>query len=204
MKNLLACFANCRYNTRCEDLRNEIADKTEQAATDINQYLAEKSTPLIRIQMLTRGLKFVPLTKLEKPKRERRAEPAISSESHAKQVQPVIKKRSRKISMPRKSKRVQPTDTISNGASTQAEEAKESRPKSNNSPKRTSQPRANSAGRSKKNTGKGKLYIILENDAATVVDEQGMIRRMLAGPSTKARFFEAKEVEAQLQIVYKK
>jgi len=200
MKNLLACFANCRYNTRCEDLRNEIQDKTEQAAGDINQYLAEKSAPPIRIQMLTRGLKFVPLSKLEKPKRERKPESAISNKSHAMQMQTEKKKRSRKRTMSGKAKPVQSIDTTASATSAQGTEQNESRPKKGRA---SSQSRSNSAGRSKKN-GKGKLYIILENETATIVDEQGMIRRMLAGPSKRARFFEAKEVEAQLQIVYKK
>ena len=35
MKNLLACFANCRYAPRCDELRNELADKTAAAESDI-------------------------------------------------------------------------------------------------------------------------------------------------------------------------
>jgi hypothetical protein len=42
MKNLLACYANCRFVTRCDELRNEIIEKPEQAATDINSYLGER------------------------------------------------------------------------------------------------------------------------------------------------------------------
>src|SRR5215216_4204490 len=58
IKNLLACFANCRYNSRCEDLRNEIIDKTETASNDINKYLSERGREPITIQLMKRGLKF--------------------------------------------------------------------------------------------------------------------------------------------------
>jgi hypothetical protein len=58
IKNLLACYANCRYNSRCEDLRNEIIDKTETASNDINKYLSERGREPITIQLLKRGLKF--------------------------------------------------------------------------------------------------------------------------------------------------
>ncbi|HXG67853.1 MAG TPA: hypothetical protein VNO70_22325 [Blastocatellia bacterium] len=62
-KNLLACYANCRYNTRCQELRNEISDKTEEAASDINSYLAERGAAPITIQFPKRGLKFVAAAK---------------------------------------------------------------------------------------------------------------------------------------------
>jgi hypothetical protein len=236
MKNLLACFANCRYNTRCQELRNELEDKTEQAASDINRYLAEKSVPPIRIQLLTKGLKFIPLSKLEKPKREpkskslssekpraeknkvtrskivtsqsekeqkNKSEPPISKKSQSVQSQPAKKKVSRKRKpMSRKANSVQ-TQSVDTPV-TQTQEPKESRPKSVRSSRSTSRLNASPPLRKTKKSGSKKLYIIIENEAATVVDEQGLIRRMLAGPSAKARFFEAKEVEAQLQIVYKR
>lgn len=204
MKNLLACFANCRYNTRCEDLKNEIQDKTEQAAGDINQYLAEKSVPPIRIQLLTRGLKFVPLSKLEKPKPERKGKSSVSNKSNIIRSQPVKRKRSRKrIPMPKKTTQVESNNTSPNADGTHMEGLKE-KTKMTRSTRSVSVSRVTKPARNSKKSGKGKLYIILENETATVVDEQGMIKRMLAGPSSKARFFEAKEVEAQLQIVYKK
>ena len=59
MKNLLACYANCRFSTRCDELRNEISDKPEQATSDINAYLGERGMRLIQIQFPKRGLKFV-------------------------------------------------------------------------------------------------------------------------------------------------
>src|ERR1044072_5487103 len=58
IKNLLACYANCRYSTRCDDLRNEILDKTELATSDINKYLIERGRTPITIQPMKRGLKF--------------------------------------------------------------------------------------------------------------------------------------------------
>jgi hypothetical protein len=59
MKNLLACYANCRFSTRCDELRNEIIEKPEQATTDINSYLGERGQRLIQIQFPKRGLKFI-------------------------------------------------------------------------------------------------------------------------------------------------
>ena len=58
MKNLLACYANCRYPMRCDELRNELVDKTAQAETDINQYLKERGRAPILVQILKRGVKF--------------------------------------------------------------------------------------------------------------------------------------------------
>lgn len=296
MKNLLACFANCRYNTRCVELRNEIEDKTEQAASDINGYLAEKSVPPIRIQLLTKGLKFIPLSKIEKPKPERKIKSSSGKKTHTVQSQPAkplsakkpkvaqsqpAKKKviadgnnlherasvavprsgrvtrggqrrsplhafenrpklSAKLSNDKKPQAVQSqhektlddkkpkvaqsqhekrkisrkrkpmsrkANTIQNQSNdmpvTHLEGAKENNPKSARSLKPASKARSNSTARNGKKSGK-KLYIIIENETATVLDEQGLIKRILAGPSSKARFFEAKEVEAQLQIVYKK
>src|SRR5215208_2407163 len=63
IKNLLACYANCRYNTRCEELRSEIIDKTEIASGDINKYLSEHGREPITIQLMKRGLKFASAVK---------------------------------------------------------------------------------------------------------------------------------------------
>ena len=65
IKNLLACYANCRYNTRCDDLRNEIADKKDQAARDINEYLAEHGEGSITISFPKKGVRFLPASKNE-------------------------------------------------------------------------------------------------------------------------------------------
>ncbi|HYP27473.1 MAG TPA: hypothetical protein VE262_12215 [Blastocatellia bacterium] len=59
MKNLLACYANCRFTTRCDELRNEIIEKPDQATTDINSYLGERGQRLIQIQFPKRGVKFI-------------------------------------------------------------------------------------------------------------------------------------------------
>lgn len=201
MKNLLACYANCRYNSRCEDIRNEIEDKLEQATIDINQYLAEKNSPPIQIQLLTKRLKFAPLEKVRKlkPKPEKK----ISNKPHTAKSQAVTRKKTRKrVSMARKAKTTQANNPSVDPSSIMLEESKEARSGNSRPAKNSSRPRAGSASRKK--SGKGKLYIILENDSATLVDEQGLIKRMLTGHSSKARFFEAKEVEAQLQVVYKK
>src|SRR5262249_48328497 len=58
MKNLLACFANCRYTMRCDELRNELADKTAEAESDINRYLSERGRAPVVVQILKRGVKF--------------------------------------------------------------------------------------------------------------------------------------------------
>ena len=58
MKNLLACFANCRYTMRCDELRNELADKASEAESDINRYLSERGRNPILVQILKRGVKF--------------------------------------------------------------------------------------------------------------------------------------------------
>src|SRR6185503_15817599 len=80
MKNLLACYANCRYSTRCDDLKNEIIDKSDQAANDINAYLSARGRPPVTIQILKRGLKFADVADAKK---------VISARSH--HVEPEIK-----------------------------------------------------------------------------------------------------------------
>src|SRR6185503_7957044 len=79
MKNLLACYANCRYSTRCDDLKNEIIDKSDQAANDINAYLSARGRPPVTIQILKRGLKFADVADAKK---------VISARSH--HVEPEI------------------------------------------------------------------------------------------------------------------
>jgi hypothetical protein len=58
VKNLLACYGNCRYTGRCDELRNELADKTAAAESDINRYLSERGRTPILVQILKRGVKF--------------------------------------------------------------------------------------------------------------------------------------------------
>ena len=43
IKNLLACYANCRYSTRCDDLKNEVSYSD---ATDRKFYNAVLAVPI--------------------------------------------------------------------------------------------------------------------------------------------------------------
>lgn len=65
IKNLLACYANCRYSGRCDDLKNEILDKTDQAARDISAYLGERGRKPVTIQILKRGVKFTDIANVK-------------------------------------------------------------------------------------------------------------------------------------------
>lgn len=65
IKNLLACYANCRYSGRCDDLKNEILDKTDQAAKDINSYLSDRGRKPITIQIMKRGVRFTDTTNVK-------------------------------------------------------------------------------------------------------------------------------------------
>src|SRR5690349_13300886 len=114
-KNLLACYANCRYNTRCDELRNEVEANFEQATTDINSWRNERGMSLIQLQMPKRGLKFVdvkPLSpamprqksvatkpKAEKPvaKLERQSpRPTIADKLEVQSAKPAVKRRPKK------------------------------------------------------------------------------------------------------------
>src|ERR1044072_806451 len=68
MKNLLACYANCRYTGRCDELRNELVDKTAAAERDINRYLGERGRNPILVQILKRGVRFG--ERVERPARK--------------------------------------------------------------------------------------------------------------------------------------
>lgn len=271
MKNLLACYANCRFNTRCEELRGEVLGNQGQATTDINAYRASRGAAPIEIQSLKRGLKFVDLTVARKatkvaatpgvkpapvPLRRVNVErstaakaPEASSPPAAKTVRrkagkaearvrktraavkptaplaekpmprPVNKKRTKrrattitraetKAIMTRKAT----AKTTEHRATTERftaalvaaqngdGETRDTRP-SGGEPRRKRSPRKSVAGSQKKAK---KTFIILNGDRATVVDEQGLISQLLAGSSNGARFFEVKEVEARLEISYKR
>ncbi len=79
MKNLLACYANCRFNLRCDDLREVLVGQQEQAEQLLNDYRLTRDQPPVRIQFLARSLKFVaqekaPLrTRKPQPKKTKRA-----------------------------------------------------------------------------------------------------------------------------------
>jgi hypothetical protein len=267
MKNLLACYANCRYNTRCDDLRNEVLNKPEQAASDINRYLAERGRKPILIQFPKRGVKFVEVLKPETLKQEKRAEkrpdaapgdlkaqagkeqkkveavkvkpvaaliagegsnapitrPSKSRRAEQSRPQPVkkavkrhsirkaslrtearadIKLRTR-VAMARKTKRAEraPEKEHSSIASPPEQEASMNKPQPK---KRAARRRAGGSKNASTSQKSGKQYIILVDNSATLVDELGLMRYLLDGPAPSARYFEASEVEARVQIIHKR
>ena len=292
MKNLLACYANCRYNGRCDDLRGEIVERTEQATNDINTFLVERSRRPIMIQILKRGLKFTesekaikkpevkvidrkradkklapvketnsrmddrPVVRLLKKAKRRTARPKkivagvvasqkqpaavvkvqkqravfnLEKERHSQMAigsrraeanspppiertprpgrsapERIIKVRSKTKRMPRRVNRpgaaglnsqAQPAEGQAINADTQAEK--------NGSRKPARRNQKNNGAKKATAAARGKLYIILEGKSASVVDEMGLMTHMLNNHSTDARYFEAREVEARLQIVPK-
>jgi hypothetical protein len=244
MKNLLACYANCRYNGRCEDLKSEVIAKSDQAAKDINDYLRERGRAPITIQVMKRGLRFndaprqqaipkvlkdntgaVPMAKSfdsNRPRRKKRKISRVSTQAvkrvTSKQVSeltnPESLKAIKKISSRGKSK------TMARKILREESITKQEKPASSNGPveerdSATTAKAVRSKNGSKRNTkgsarntqlGKkaGKLFIILEGKTASLVDEQGLIAHLLSNNSQGARYFEASEVEARLQIVPKR
>ena len=65
-------------------------------------------------------------------------------------------------------------------------------------------PRKKATAKSRKPARNGKVYIILEGQTASVVDEAGLMMHLFNHPSRTARYFEAIEVEARVQIVLKR
>ncbi|MFP5265116.1 MAG: hypothetical protein ACLGJB_24775 [Blastocatellia bacterium] len=308
MKNLLACYANCRYSTRCDDLRNEIINNTEQASSDINKYLSERGKTPIIIQLMKRGLKFSENTPaiarpagkvmtgvdkkagtetpavavkgiarladgvrppaeplkppagraktnrkkssklrpariskskelnaesataklgrtrspsyLEKPvailrgkkvaKQEPRSRKNKERPARAKRLvralEPALIKNRESTAMPRRSKddinaTVADKEQVLNTPAREQEvtaaagktlAAGRARPK-----KRPAVTKARPAERN------GKVYIILDGKSASVVDEQGLMAHLFTNPSSGARYYEASEVEARVQIIKK-
>jgi hypothetical protein len=281
MKNLLACYANCRYNGRCDDLRNEILPNLEQAANDINTYRRERELSSIEIQLLKRGLKFVDVASLQKnlaQRKQSRAKPLPKKrvKRKIKAVKSVIEKvrpearkpvldlakpemqkvpgktltqigkrksvaKKRLASVPEKKasavkNRTAPTEEKPSAIvkrSTKARGKKiqlksENRVKmakkindsvSENARLSSEANQANlinvaektSAARRKKSGGqeaaakkKKRMYIILDGERSALVDEKGLMTKLLAGVSPNARYFEATEIELRLQIAHKK
>jgi hypothetical protein len=285
MKNLLACYANCRYNTHCEELKSELLDKTEQATGDINAYLTERGRTPIAIQYLKRGMKFTDVSNTErssatagekktvegkkhssKRKRARKApapkkllnsksasakplrhtvklskvrsasylgssrslktkntvidaQPSPSILSLGDKNQPVKRKAEsnapaagrkrkaggkRKVVMPKKTNRPSVLSARNNeqpsGAMTSLQPAAEAGAKASMATRRKTK---NNSSKRQAGRSNGKLYIILEGKSASLVDEQELMRHLFANASTGARYFEAKEVEARVQIVHK-
>ncbi|HWP42876.1 MAG TPA: hypothetical protein VNO14_06565 [Blastocatellia bacterium] len=209
IKNLLACYANCRYNTRCDDLRDEIEGKAEQATKDINQYLGERGRPPIAIQFMKRGLKFTKASS-ETPEPVKPKQVAVSSNASLKlkgsqgSARKVRRAGSaKKKVMVRKAKNAEtrnqeaqaPTAAALSGNGDSKVEKKPARKKSRS---REAAPARSSVNGSRKNS---KTYIILEGKSARLVDANGLMEYILSGSSTDSRYFEATEVEARLQIV---
>ena len=265
MKNLLACYANCRYSGRCDDLRNEVIEKADQAANDINDYLRERGRPPITIQVMKRGLKFTnaprlqknsqeikpvaqiktlesiesseakkfasksadPITDRPRSKRKKRAVVSAVRTTTSKQVSSLTTrepakaekprlgerrkkagpKRKKRITMARNTAREEgarkqeKTEIASQTVEAQQPATVAKAARSRNGSNR----KAKGASRSAKPAGmNGKVFIILEGKSASLVDEQGLIAHLLANHSSGARYFEASEVEARLQIVPKR
>ena len=257
MKNLLACYANCRFNTRCDELRADVLVNKEQATADINAYRATRGAAPIEIQPLKRGLKFVDLTvakKLSPTNRKQRLNQVKSKRRDVKNLsqpapapQPVIgkakaqtsavesppskpgtktlteKKPARKSSKRRikkpeakrmmarkaigKTRAAQPAiERFSAPSGNNREAGKETDKAASEATIRKSEPRRKRSARKPSAAQKKvkKTFIILHGDRATIVDEQGLISQLLTGGTNGARFFEAKEVEAKLEISYKR
>jgi hypothetical protein len=64
-------------------------------------------------------------------------------------------------------------------------------------------PRKKATAKSRK-AATGKVYIIIEGQTATIVDEQGLMMHLFSNNSKTTRYFEASEVEARVQIVPKR
>ena len=265
MKNLLASFANCRYAARCDELRNELADKVTAAESDINHYLSERGRGPVLVQILKRGVKFDDRAarsprKLVKPvspaainakprpglagsaspasvakvkaitKRPRRAKRAISRPVMDQATAPRIRdaaavprparlrvpdparhrpgeSRSRKRSkMPRRAKPLTKANvTASEGPAALTVNTPAGPARTENAARPSGEraaPRKKSAPKSRKPGGK--VYIILEGQTASIVDEQGLMMHLFSNHSKNTRYFEANEVEARVQIVAKR
>lgn len=270
-KNLLACYANCRYNTRCDELRSEVEANFEQATTDINTWRNERGMSLIQLQMPKRGLKFVDVKPLSattprqksvatKPKAEKpvaRLErqsprPTIADKLEVQTTKPSVKRRAKKrrakvrvtkpagkaaqkllpleplpepqvkplrvskapkrkkrksitenrIRMPRKSKEMAVEAATDNRERLLASVSDAG----NSSPSdgvKIAAPQAKRSGKTSATKKPKKYYIVLEGERGTLVDESGLMKKLLAGVTPGARFFEASEMEVRLQLVKK-
>jgi hypothetical protein len=286
MKNLLACYANCRYNSRCDDLRNEILPNLEQAVSDINGYRREREQSVIEIQLLKRGLKFVDVASLQKnlAKAKRASEKAsrkrivglkpakVKPAAEALPAEPVPTKRLKqagkakplnqpasriqKVSVgtpkrpePEKRRRVAVVESspapvlkrLETSSDSSRSRLKKKRKKAAKKPivklenrlkmakkikdsataspimnNETSQltglsgtdksasPRPKKSAAQEAAKKKKRMFIILDGERSALVDEKGLMAKLLAGVSPNARYFEATEIELRLQIAHKK
>jgi hypothetical protein len=300
MKNLLACFANCRYTMRCDDLRNELMDKATEAESDINRYLSERGRSPVIVQILKRGVKFddkagrpprkplqiasssaveaKPRLKLAVNARPAtKAKPGLAAAEVHRQaekathraiktrkpaagakVKATTKRRAvRRSGLPanRQSEDSQTialkmtADTVPRrAAGLRLTSAATRKPGEARSRKRAKMPRrakplakANATGierpaapsqntpaiagkpelaarpaseraaprrkalaKSRKPAANGRVYIIIEGQTASIVDEQGLMMHLFNNNSKNTRYFEASEVEARVRIVPKR
>ncbi|MEN3332182.1 MAG: hypothetical protein V7641_1547 [Blastocatellia bacterium] len=300
MKNLLACFANCRYTMRCDDLRNELIDKAPAAESDINRYLSERGRSPVMVQILKRGVKFddkagrpprkplemaLPSAVEAKPRRKlavsarpaTNAKPGLAAAEVRSQAEKAtrrtVKARKSAASVKVKATTKRPTvrrsrlpanrqradhqtvalhmtaDTAPRrAASLRLAEASPRKLGESRSRKRSKMPRrakplakANAIGierpaappqntpavsgkpeiaarptseraaprrkavaKSRKPAANGRVYIIIEGQTASIVDEQGLMMHLFSNNSKNTRYFEASEVEARVQIVPKR
>ena len=65
-------------------------------------------------------------------------------------------------------------------------------------------PRRKTAAKSRTPAAQTKIYIIIEGQTASIVDEQGLMSHLFSNNSKNTRYFEASEVEARVQIVPKR
>lgn len=271
-KNLLACYANCRYNTRCDELRSEVEANFEQATTDINTWRNERGLSLIQLQMPKRGLKFVDVKPLPVAAPRKKSIPAkrqvakpvvalqrqsprppIAEKLEAEPIKPAVKRRAKKrrakvrvtkpagkvaqklmplepipelqakplrvskapkrkqrksiktenrIRMPRKSKEM----ALEAATETRERLLAPASEAGNSSPSdgvKIAAPQTKRSGKTSVTKKPRKYYIVLEGERGTLVDESGLMKKLLAGVAPGARFFEASEMEVRLQLVKK-
>ena len=268
-KNLLACYANCRYNTRCDELRSEVETNFEQATTDINTWRKERGMSLIQLQMPKRGLKFVeakplPLTPPRKKTipvkslvakpivglQRKSSPPTVVEKMEVEPSKPPVKRRAKKrrakvrvtkpagkaaqklipfesipepqvkplrvskapkrkkrksttenrIRMPRKSKEMAVEAATDNRERLLAPTSEAGSPSDG---VKIAAPQAKRSGKTSATKKPKKYYIVLEGERGTLVDESGLMKKLLAGVAPGARFFEASEMEVRLQLVKK-
>ncbi len=264
-KNLLACYANCRYNSRCDELRSEVETNFEQASTDINAWRSERGLNLIQLQLPKRGVKFVEVKPLPTamPRRKptvAKAEiikpqtktlsprPTITDKLESPRVKPVVKRRAKKrrakvrVTKPvsNEMQKLAPPQPVPPARLLPVSKPPKRKKRKSTAEKRQIMPRKSKAmavesateyqarltapvsditnvipanevkvTAPSKRGGKAsakkpkKLYIVLEGERGTLVDEPGLMKKLLAGVAPGARFFEASEMEVRLQLVKK-
>ena len=295
MKNLLACFANCRYTMRCDELRGELTDKAAQAESDINHYLSERGRGPVLVQILKRGVKFddqagrssrkppamappvavevkphlrlavnAPPPPKRKPPRpvvvlsgraENRSPRTVTAPrlSPAAKVKSATKTRAvrrpairakrqpdsrdvvagtvltgtkapraaslrltvaaprpsvrKRTDMPRRAKSTSKANVMDGDRAAQPPEMSVLAVKPDSAARPSSEraaPRRKAAAKARKPAAQGKVYIIIEGQTASIVDEQGLMTHLFSNNSKNTRYFEASEVEARVQIVPKR